>query len=346
MKKTKVITAGPDIRSEGGISAVLRTYASTIAGFRFLPTNSRRGSVAGAFVLGLTLARLPFYRLAGYNILHAHGASGKSFFRKKIVMGWARRLGFRTIFHNHGGGFKDFAGAHKDTVSRALGKCSAVIALTDDFNSFFTEQLGCRRVYTLPNPVELPTVAPDITKVSEGVLDILFLGKICRQKGVFDLLDALAGMDVAVRANVCVHIAGKGDVDDLLSRIDSLRLNDTVVYEGSVAGRSKDALLRRCRLMVLPSYIEGLPITLLEAGAYSMAAVATKTGGIPQLIKDNENGTLIDAGDVAALSAAIGRYACDRAAVQAHGVSARRLVEPYSASAVAQRLESIYYSLL
>lgn len=348
MKKAKVVTIGPDINSEGGISAVLRTYAASVPGFRFMPTNSRRGSLAGAVVFALTLLGLPFLRLGGYNTVHAHGASGKSFFRKNIALSWARLWGFRTIFHNHGGGFIDFATPRKEKVGAALRKCSAVIVLTDAFNRFFRDELGCGHVETLPNPVVMPDEEICRDKVAgDGIVDMLFLGKICRAKGVFDLLEAINRLPGDKKKRVCLHLAGKGDIDALAVKFVELAAGRAnVVYEGSVSGKAKDALLRKCRVMILPSYVEGLPITLLEAGAYGMASIASNVGGIPQLVTDSENGIIIEPGQIDALADAICTYIDRPDRLLADSRAARRMAAPYAADAIAARLDKIYHTLL
>lgn len=97
--------------------------------------------------------------------------------------------------------------------------------------------------------------------------------------------------------------------------------------------------------MVLPSYVEGMPITLLEAGAYALPSIASRAGAITELIEDNANGILIDAGDRQALAAAIDRYLSDPALRRRHGEEARRRIESHLPHGVAKALENIYRRL-
>ncbi len=343
----KVLTVGPDISGLGGISAVLRTYSHIVPGFTFLPTNSRRGTLAGAFVLAGTVLRLPFYRLRGYNILHVQGASGKSFARKRMLMAWARALGFRTVFHNHGGGFREFAAkAGEDRIAALLRRCHAVGVLTPAWKEYFENVLHCPSVVVLPNPIVPPSEPVERKSHLAGQpLKAVFLGKICREKGVWDLLEAVARRRSDLEGRLEITIAGLGDSEALKQRIADLGISSIVRYAGGVFGKEKDALLRSSQLMLLPSYIEGVPITLLEAGVYGMASLTTPVGGIPDLITDGVNGTLVSPGDIDALGDALVRYAADPSLAHSQGAKAPERVAPHLPEALREALSNLYSSI-
>ncbi|MBD5234780.1 MAG: glycosyltransferase family 4 protein [Bacteroidales bacterium] len=343
----KILTVGPDISGLGGISAVLRTYADIVPGFTFLPSNSRRGTLRGAFVLLGTMLRLPLYRLRGYRIIHAQGASGKSFTRKRMLMGWARHLGYRTIFHNHGGGFREFAAkTGKDRISAILGRCDAVAVLTPAWKEYFEKELGCRHVAVLPNPVIPPARPVTRPALRPGEpLKAVFLGKICRDKGVWDLLEAVARRRDELDGRLEIVMAGNGEAETLRRRIADLGISSIVKYAGGVFGDEKDALLRASRLMILPSYVEGVPITLLEAGVYGMASLTTPVGGIPDLITDGENGTLVAPGDVDAFADALVRYAANPSLAVEQGRQAPARVAPHLPEALREALSNLYNAI-
>lgn len=345
--KIKVLTVGPDIRDLGGISAILRTYRSVVPGFVFSPTNSRRGTVMGVFVLAGTLAKLPYYRLRGHNVLHAHGASGKSFTRKRLLMNVARLLGYKTIFHCHGGGFREFAAqAGAEHIARQLGKFDAIVGLTPEWKDFFSSSLNHQRVVVVANVVEAPSepIVREPRNPGEP-LKAVFLGKICDQKGVFDLLEAINLRRNDLAGKLKVRIGGNGESDRLKETIERLELGQIVEYIGGVYGQEKDALLRESELMLLPSYTEGMPITLLEAGVYSMTSLATPVGGVPSLIKPGVNGTLVSPGDLEAIGQVLVEYADSPERVREEGLNALRMVEPHLPSSVNQTLNNLYTSL-
>lgn len=306
----RILTVGPDINGFGGISALLRLYRHYVPNFRYAATNSRKGTVAGAFVLAKLLLKLPFYRLSGYNAIHAHGCSGKSFTRKSIVLSWARILGFRTIFHCHGGGFRDFVdAAGKERVCRKLHRCTAVAVLTPKWKDYFSNTLECKNVEVVPNIVAPTCPKAEPRSVAQGeAINFLFLGKICAEKGLWDIIDVVAANQHRYRGRLHLHIGGQGDVEEMNRRIHDAAIGDMVTWHGVVQGREKDELLRNSHVMLLPSYIEGLPLTLLEAGVYAMPAIVSNVGGIPELISDGVNGIMIEAGNREQLAEGIDRY--------------------------------------
>lgn len=341
----KVLTVGNSLKYNGGIAAVLNTYSRCFPDFRFSPTNSAHGTLAGLFNLGWTMVKLPFYRLAGYDILHVHGCSGKSFRRKRVVMAWSRLLGFRNIFHCHGGEFAGFSEKYgMARVSAILGKCSAVIVLGDYWETFFRQKLGLKDVFVLPNIVEPPKGPIERpSEVNESApLKVLFLGLVCRDKGVYDIVEALKLLAPEYDGRIEVVFAGPGETDRLREAIDRAGVASMASVVGLVRGAAKEKCLGESRLMLLPSYIEGLPITLLEACAYGIPSVTTPVGSIAELIADGVNGTLVEPGHPEQIAAALRRYADNPALLKEQGSAALKAVAPYLPENVGRRLHEIY----
>jgi glycosyltransferase involved in cell wall biosynthesis len=96
----------------------------------------------------------------------------------------------------------------------------------------------------------------------------------------------------------------------------------------------------------LPSHAEGLPMSLLEAMAAGKAAVATDVGGIPEVVRDGENGLLVPANDDARLAAALARLLGDAAARARMGQCARATIEQhYSTEVACGQLSALYREL-
>lgn len=342
----KVITIGPDIEGQGGIASVLKVYRKHYSDFSYLPTNSRHGHVAGYFTLISTLARLPFKRLAGYDTIHAHGASGKSFMRKRLVLRWAQFLGFRTIFHCHGGNFREYAArTGTDRMKSMLSGFDAVACLSEKWRRIFSEELGCPKAKIVQNIVEPPSEpkSPALPKPGEA-LRLLFLGKIGREKGIYELVHALSILKekgIAVRLTV----GGTGDEESMRRAAEANGVDDMIDYAGWVEGEDKDRLLETHHILVLPSYIEGLPICLLEAGTAAMPAIATPVGAVTELIHDGVNGSIVPVGDSKALAEAIESYAADPSLIERQGIKAGEVVRGYYPDAVRLQLDRLYKSL-
>lgn len=80
---------------------------------------------------------------------------------------------------------------------------------------------------------------------------------------------------------------------------------DCVNFPGWISGIQKENMLRKASVCLLPSYYEGMPISLLEAMSYGLAVVASNVGGIPSVIEDGVNGLLINPGDIEAIAGCV-----------------------------------------
>ena len=84
-------------------------------------------------------------------------------------------------------------------------------------------------------------------------------------------------------------------------RIKELRIEHRIAHVGWVDGEQKREFMKNTILNVLPSYNEGLPMTILETMAYGIPNISTRIASIPEVITDSENGYLITPGDIEAL---------------------------------------------
>ena len=94
------------------------------------------------------------------------------------------------------------------------------------------------------------------------------------------------------------------------TKTKELNLSDYVIFTG--IRDDMPSLYASCDIMANASYIEGLPITILEAMASHLPVIATRVGAVGQVIKDQENGILLEAGDPDALALAISELAVDQ----------------------------------
>jgi glycosyltransferase involved in cell wall biosynthesis len=160
-------------------------------------------------------------------------------------------------------------------------------------------------IHVGPMPIEAPSDLPMTRSELRRRLRIegftlLFLGRLVPVKGVRDLLFAVASM-----SEVRLRIAGDGPERDSLSSL-CRQLGVEAVFEGWVAGERKEALLRACDALIVPSrQADGLPTVLFEGRARGLPIVATRAGAIPEALRGNTDVLLVQPGDPAALRLAI-----------------------------------------
>ena len=126
---------------------------------------------------------------------------------------------------------------------------------------------------------------------------ILFLGFITELKGVFDIPD-IAKKIIERNRNVKFVLAGSGEIEKLQAIIEEKGVSQYFSFPGWVKNEKKEKLLQEADLFFLPSYTEGMPMSILEAMGYGLPIVATNVGGIPQLVENGKNGYMVEPGSI------------------------------------------------
>jgi len=184
---------------------------------------------------------------------------------------------------------------------------------------------------------------------------VLFVGRLTPVKGVHYLLQAAPSV-VEAFENVVFLIAGgplhrdKRSVAYLqwLQRLSSIQsLNKHVRFLGPVSHTRLPLLYSSADIFVMPSIYEGFPKALLEAMACEAPVVATKTGGIPEVLAENVNGLLVKSGNPKELSDSIVKLLSDPAAARQFGVNGRECVRrKFTWETTARKLREIYLEVL
>ena len=349
----KILMVGTSLGTKGGISSVVRVYAD--AGLfkryrvQYLATHCDGGAIAKLGAMLGAYARFVAMLLTGQvGLLHVHVASRASFWRKSGFFLLAFLFRIPTILHLHGGGFAVFFEQECGPLRRAyiryiFNRASRVLVLSSGWLAWVRSISSNERIATMFNPVLLPPALPAWEARAPG--SVLFLGKLGQAKGVYDLLQACAMLKERCPA-LRLAMGGDGDLAALQEKIDALGVTPHVELLGWVQGEQKLGLLDSCRIYVLPSYMEGLPMSILEAMAHGVPVIATAVGGIPDAIEDGVEGYLLAPGDAAGLAERIERLLNDAALAHRMGAAGRRKVErQFSAAAVMPQLETMYAEL-
>src|SRR6202022_758535 len=167
----------------------------------------------------------------------------------------------------------------RPVLRRARLVIAASTALAAD-----AEKLGAREVRVIPGGVEIPAEVPEPQEPPH----VLFAGRLSREKGILDLVEAAEGLPLVV--------AGDGPLRDRVP--------------GALGMVPHDELLRlygRAAVVACPSHREGFGVVCAEAMAQGRPVVAGAVGGLLDLVVDEETGLLVEPGDVGALRNALER---------------------------------------
>jgi starch synthase len=217
--------------------------------------------------------------------------------------------------------------------------------------------IAADRVHVIHNGIDADEYQPD---ARTDALDmhgidvdrpyVLFLGRISRQKGILELLEAAPAFDRRAQLVLC---AGAPDTNDIAvaarGAVDRARAAgvDVVWIEEMIPRRAAVQLLSHAAVFVCPSVYEPFGLINLEAMACETAVVATRVGGIPEVVVDGETGWLVEPGDAAAMAARVNALLADPALAAQFGRSGReRVIRDFSWPAIAARTTELYASVV
>ncbi len=347
---SKILYIGIDYRNPiGGVASVEHEYAKFLSPFKFIRTCVNGSKAQKALVAAEGLARFTLRMITDreIEIIHVNASTEASFWRKRMFIRIGRLFGKKIIYHNHGGRFKKFYADYPVQVRKVLDQVDCIVALSDDWKRYFRDELGCPRVEVIPNLVSRPEPPCIPTERASGEpLRLTFLGKIMKEKGIYDLLELLDEQRARYDGKVKLTVGGNGETELFEKMVAEKDLGSMVEFAGWVNGEEKDRLLRATDVFILPSYYEGVPISILEAMSYGKPVVSTRVGGIPEIVTDGENGFLTSPGDKAAIAGAIDRLTDDPALCRHMGEKALEKVKSYFPEEIDRSLSRLYRSLL
>jgi glycosyltransferase involved in cell wall biosynthesis len=178
----------------------------------------------------------------------------------------------------------------------------------------------------------------------------LFLGHLTPQKGIDDLAQALAALGPSEAQRVQLELVGNPPHANQLPRIRALfeaaGFEKRVQFLGNLYGADKLRALQRADVFILPSHQESFCIANVEAMAAGLPVISTRTGAIPEVIRDGVEGILVPVRDPQALTAAIETLWRDPQKRRRMGIAARQRARDYDWSIISARIARIYEDVL
>ena len=235
-------------------------------------------------------------RNEGYDVIYAQSKKGLV-----IAAGAAWLCGIPYIYHAHGfRSERDIRGIFRQAIRNA----AAVIGISQDVNAKLLAAGAIpERLHLIYNGVARMAAPPKSYYQSQEQLDLRWAigASIQEAKGIHVAVAAAASLKQRGIKNILEiygeppSLEGEKYLEQLKQQIKDLHLEEVVRFMGWTADIPKAF---RCQdVVVLPSYSEGLPMILLEAMSQGLPLIASAVGGVPEIIKDGENGLLVPPGD-------------------------------------------------
>lgn len=230
----------------------------------------------------------------------------------------------------------------------ALKNSDAIIAVSREMQAELHElniQTNEKPRYILPNGVTINASnnsTKDKDKSDQNLL--IFVGRLDRIKGIFNLIDAMK----KVHKNVQLIMIGDGqDRPELENRIQAEGLSERIVLLGAQSNENVLAWIRRGFALVLPSFHETQGIVLLEANTCGKAVAAGNVGGVPEVVSHGVNGLLFNPHNIKEITNAINELYLNPENTQKMGERGRQLVaEKFDWSKIAADTEGVYQQVL
>ena len=347
-KKCRVLLVGSDLSVKGGIVSVLKNYLAydkwENVKLYYVPTHVDKKGAQKAIYFIKSLRKVRAYLNTGkISVAHIHVSERGSFFRKIIVSNMCLKKGVPVILHHHGAEFNEFYDQSnfivKKLIRNTLKKVNLNIVLSNQLISMIKDKCPEANVAALPNAVPVE----DGNHYNPDATNLLLLGELNERKGVYVLLDAISHMDSELAPDVKLYLCGNGDLDRLKERIKELSLEHRIAHIGWIDKEEKAAIFANTKINVLPSYNEGMPMSVLDAMGYGMPVVSTNVGGIPKIVHNGENGYCCKPGDVNTMSLMIIKLLMNqRIREKAEERSVVIVKEKYSLEAHINQIEILY----
>ena len=347
----RVLWASSSLATRGGMTTFVRTMLDTPLSARWTIDRVETHCEGSAPARAATFARgaLAFLRLLlgrRPDVVHLHTSRYGSVARKAALLWTARAARVPVVLHVHAGEFADFYDRMprpiRWLIRRTLIAASTVVALGSHLARQLISIAPGARVVAIPNGIR---VVGTVRRAGAGeCVHVVFLGQIGAGKGTFTLLEAWAALATGTPAQLT--IAGDGEVQRARDMAARLGLSGSVDVRSWLSPAEVADLLGSADVLTLPSRYEGQPMAVLEAMARGICVVASRVGGIPDLIENGISGLLVPPDDVPALAGALRHVLEDHEARRRIGDTAlARARDEFDVDVLWRRFDALYREL-
>lgn len=276
--------------------------------------------------------------------------SKASILRDPIFILIARLKKKKLIIHIHGGIFltKESMPLYiKIILTRIFSLNCPFIVLSQKEKELIKKRFNCSNINILPNCIDLHEAQNYKKKIDlKNPLIIGYLGRIAESKGIGILLQSC---ELLKKKNIPIILkfAGKEEIEGQYLNNFKEVLGKDFIYEGIVAGEKKNQFIKSLDIFILPSFFEGLPISLLECMSFGVVPITTNVGSISEIIENNINGIFIEVKDSNSICEKIIYLNNNRELIQSLSIATQKSIfKNFSPSNYIYQLNNIYKSLI
>ena len=312
-KILNILVLGGDLTSNTGIASVIKAHyfanstSSEKVNFHLLKTTYYKDKNKFYKLICFFEAFFIFIRKIIWNkinLIHIHTSGGNSFYRSVFFILLGKLFRKKIILHIHSSTFYEFFLPKSKSKIKFIRKFfmmnEKVIVLCNDWKEKITAHYSIdeEHLIILHNPVIIPTNI-NTAKPNRNIFKVIFVGFFIESKGIRDILEIAKLLKANRNDNIKISLGGKGDMQSHIeNNIKENKLENQIEIVGWIDKKEVHDTLSNYDLFFLPSYKEGMPISILEAMSVGLPILSTRIAGIPELVTDDFNGFLFSPGDI------------------------------------------------
>ncbi len=329
---------GPEIHDNGGSFTVVRLPSLP------LPTYMEHRF---SFPVGLSLRKISNINP---DVIHTHtpfGVGWEAVYASKLFN--IPLVGTHHTFLDHylKHVYLDYDWAHEGSWKYSLlyyNRCDILLCPSKSLNSEFANRGMKKPLMVLPNSIDTDFFKPDYDKAVKN--SIVYMGRVSYEKNIDQVIRAVSLL-VDKIPDIKLTIVGDGPEKGRLEEIaDDLGIRNHIAFVGFKKGEELVEVLQRNQIFVTASKSENMPLSVLEAMACGLPIVAADSLGMPEIVRDGENGYLFEPDNINDIAEKIQQILSDEKLRKEFAKSSREIALEYSVERFVNSLEEVYSNVI
>lgn len=219
-----------------------------------------------------------------YDVIHINTTASISSLKDYVICRIAKKRGVKTVLHYHFGRIPELIKQNNrewKLLHKAITTCDKAIVM-DNMSYDALNGIGITHVENIPNPYS-PALEQQVEQLKGSVKRVpqrvLFVSRVFRKKGIYELVEACSKMN-----NITLRIVGNYEEIDKQNLLNIANGGNWIEFVGPVPHDKVLEELMACDLFVLPTYTEGFPNAILESMLCEAPTIVTPVGAIPQML--------------------------------------------------------------
>lgn len=231
-----------------------------------------------------------------------------------------------------------------------IQRAACIICVSHDLGQMVAKNclVKERQFHVIPNGYDEREVAQALSGVNDDSIEreLVFVGRLDHNK---DPLTAIRSFQVVSRSvpGIILNIVGQGPLENKARELVAQgKLQDSVRFHHQMEHSELLRILSHCALLILTSHREGMPTVVIEALALGKPIVATEVGGLPEIIKNGENGFLVQVGDSSSLARGVERILTEPDLMRKLSQGAKQSASEFTWNRITTRYEELFSSVV